>query len=102
MIHVLATIEIAEGKRDAFLAEFHQLVPLVRGEAGCIEYGPAIDAETGLPMQQLCGANAVMVIEKWASLEALKAHLQAAHMITYRTKVKDLVRGTKLQILKPA
>ena len=45
MIHVIATIDLVEGQRAAFLKEFHALVPLVRAEAGCLEYGPAIDAE---------------------------------------------------------
>jgi len=38
MIHVIATIELAEGKRQAFLAEFRKLVPLVKAEAGCLAY----------------------------------------------------------------
>ncbi|HAB11390.1 MAG TPA: antibiotic biosynthesis monooxygenase, partial [Planctomycetaceae bacterium] len=41
MIFVLATIELAEGRRDDFLAAFQQVVPLVRAEEGCLEYGPA-------------------------------------------------------------
>ena len=43
MIVVLATIELHPGKRANFLAEFHQIVPKVRAEAGCLEYFPAID-----------------------------------------------------------
>ena len=37
MIVVIATIEVHAAKREAFLAEFHKLVPLVRAEAGCLE-----------------------------------------------------------------
>ena len=40
---MIATIELHEGKREAFLAEFRKLVPLVRAEKGCLEYGPTID-----------------------------------------------------------
>ncbi|HXZ37664.1 MAG TPA: antibiotic biosynthesis monooxygenase family protein, partial [Thermodesulfobacteriota bacterium] len=43
MIYVVATIELAEGKRDDFLKRVRQLVPEVRAEKGCVEYGPAID-----------------------------------------------------------
>mgnify|MGYP000881566127 CR=1 FL=1 len=43
MIHVIATIELQPGVRDRFLAEVAGLVPAVRAEAGCIEYGPAVD-----------------------------------------------------------
>ncbi|MFO1094983.1 MAG: putative quinol monooxygenase [Planctomycetaceae bacterium] len=102
MIHVLATIELQPGKRDAFLAEFHQVMPAVKAEVGCIEYGPATDAATDLPQQQRLGENAVLVVEKWASLEALKAHLVAPHMLAYRERVKGLVVGSRLQILQPA
>ena len=34
MIHVIATIEVQPGRRAAFLAEFHRIVPLVRAAAG--------------------------------------------------------------------
>ena len=50
MIHVIATIEAAPGKRDALLAEFRRNVPLVRAEAGCIEYGPTVDMKADLPL----------------------------------------------------
>jgi quinol monooxygenase YgiN len=102
MIHVIATIELQPGRRDDFLAEFHKLVPAVRGEAGCIEYGPAVDADTGIASQQQKGADVVTVVEKWDSLEALDAHLVAPHMQEYRPRVKDLVRQTTLHVLKPA
>ena len=102
MIHVIATIELAEGKRDAFLAEFRQLVPLVRAEAGCLAYGPAVDVETGLSAQPPMRPNAVTIVEQWDSLDALRAHLQAPHMAAYRPKVKDFVVKTTLQVLQPA
>ena len=101
MIYVIATIELAEGKRAAFLEEFRKLVPLVRAEAGCLEYGAAIDTPSGLPIQIPLRDNVVTVVEKWESVEALQAHAQAPHMVAYRPKVKDYVRGTQLQVLEP-
>jgi len=102
MIFVIAEIELAEGKQAAFLEAFHQLVPQVLAEEGCIEYGPAIDEETDIPVQVINGSQIVTVMEKWASVDALKAHLTAPHMMTYREQVADLVKGTKIKILKPA
>lgn len=102
MIHVIATIELIEGKREAFLQEFHRIVPLVRAEAGCLEYGPTVDVPTDIPRQVLPRNQVVTVVEKWDSLEALQAHLQAPHMAEYRTRVKELVKGAQLQILRPA
>ncbi len=102
MIHVLATIELADGKRDAFLQEFHQLVPFVHAEQGCIEYGPTIDAVTDISAQATAGENVVTVVEKWDSVEALKAHLVAPHMLSYREKVSGLVKSSRILVLEPA
>jgi quinol monooxygenase YgiN len=102
MIHVIATIDLAPGKRDAFLTEFHRLLPQVRAESGCLEYGPAVDVSTKIPVQTPVRANTVTVIEKWADLPALEAHLNAPHVVQYRERVKDLIVGLKLQILQPA
>lgn len=102
MIHVIATIEVVAGKRDAFLAEFHNNVPNVKAETGCIDYGPTVDLPTGIGAQSPVRDNVVTVIERWESLDALNAHLAAPHMATYREKVKDLVKGVTLQVLQPA
>lgn len=102
MIHVIATIEVAPGQRDAFLAEFRRNVPLVRAEAGCIEYGPAVDVKAELPVPAPFRDNVVVVVEKWESLEALHAHLAAPHMQEYRARVKDFVVRVQLQLLEPA
>ncbi|MFQ5733156.1 MAG: putative quinol monooxygenase [Planctomycetaceae bacterium] len=101
MIHVIAQIEIRSGTRDAFLAEFHKLVPLVRAEEGCLEYGPTLDAETDIDAQQR-NPQRVTIVEKWESLGHLKAHLAAPHMAEYRSQVADFVAGMTLHILEPA
>ena len=102
MICVIAEIEVAEGRRDEFLAEFHKLVPKVLAEAGCLEYGPMEDVPTSIGAQSPARDNLVTVVEKWESVEALEAHLMAAHMVEYRKSVKPMVAGTSLKILKPA
>jgi quinol monooxygenase YgiN len=102
MLHVLATIELNPGTREAFLAEFHKIVPLVLAEEGCIEYGPTIDAATDLERQAKVGADTVVIVEKWTTLAALKAHLAAPHMAAYRPKVKDYIRGSTMRVLAPA
>lgn len=102
MIHVIATIELHDGARSDFLKAFHANIPAVLEENGCIEYGPAVDVETTIPAQNDVRPNVVMVIEKWASIEALEAHLIAPHMLTYREQVKEMVRGVSLNVLEPA
>ena len=102
MIRVLATIELAEGRRDDFLAEFRNIVPLVLNEQGCLEYGPMVDVPTSIGAQAGIREDVVTVVEKWESIEALEAHLLAPHMIEYRKTVKEMVTGTELRILNPA
>src|SRR5436190_509887 len=102
MVHVIATITVKAGQREVFLAEFRRIVPLVHAEAGCLEYGPTVDVASGIAVQGPPRENCAVIIEKWASLEALRAHLQAPHMIEYRARVKDLVAGVQLQVLQPA
>ena len=102
MISVLAEIDLTAGRRDEFLGMFAQLVPKVLAEEGCIEYGPWIDEPTDISLQQPAGDDVVMVIEKWESVEALKAHMEAPHMVQFRGAIEGLVSGISLQILGPA
>ena len=102
MIHVIATVNLSDGTRDQFLHEFRQVVPFVLKEDGCIEYGPATDIETNISAQAASRDNTVTIIEKWESIEALEAHLIAAHMVEYRGKVKSFVKDVDLRILQPA
>lgn len=99
MVIVLAKIQTHPGKRTAFLQEFARLMPFVHAEQGCIEYGPTIDQETTLARQTRLGDDVVMIVEKWASLADLEAHLVAPHMTPYRERVKDLIASSQLHVL---
>ena len=101
MIDVIASIQLRAGSLDAFLAEFHALVPSVLDEDGCISYYPARDIDTGLASQQL-DPHRVTVVEKWESLDALHAHLKAPHMLAYREAVKDYVESVTLRVVQKA
>ncbi len=102
MIHVIAAIEIAPGRRAEYLEQFRWVVPFVRAEEGCLEYGPTIDRATTIAVQVPPRPDTVIVVEKWTSLEALQAHSASPHMAEYRIRVKDLVKGMSLQVLEPA
>jgi quinol monooxygenase YgiN len=102
MIHVIATIGTLPGRRDEFLAAFRQLVPTVRAEAGCLEYGPTVDLAAPISGQPPIRNDVVTVVEKWESVDALQAHLATAHMLAYREKVKGLVSGVEIRVLQPA
>ena len=99
MISVIASIHIIPGKRSAFVDIFKSYVPKVRAEDGCLEYYPAVDIDASLPVQEL-DESCVTIIEKWQSLEALKRHLAAPHMLEYKEKVKDLVEKVSLKVLQ--
>ncbi len=77
MIFVMATIQVAERRRDDFLAALNNNVPKVCAENGCVQYVPAIDVETNIDAQPDTRQNVVTVVEQWESLEALRAHLSA-------------------------
>jgi quinol monooxygenase YgiN len=99
MIHVLAMITAKPGQRAAILEAFKANVPNVLAEAGCIEYGPAIDAAGNPPGQTRFGDDTFVVIEKWASLAALDAHRTAPHMAVYAAQVKDMIAARAVHIL---
>jgi quinol monooxygenase YgiN len=101
MIHVIAVITAKSGKRDEVLKHFRANVPAVRAENGCIEYGAAVDAEPALPIQTKYGPDTFVVVEKWESMDALKAHAAAPHMKEYGAKTKDLLASRVIHILSP-
>ncbi|MBX2880136.1 MAG: antibiotic biosynthesis monooxygenase [Granulosicoccus sp.] len=100
MIVVVAAIKVLPGRKDEFIDIFKANLPAVHAEAGCIEYFPTTDTDSGVPVQVL-DDNLVTIIEKWESMDHLKAHMTAPHMLAYREKVKDIVEGTELRVLKP-
>ncbi|MDK2857008.1 MAG: hypothetical protein PWQ29_622 [Verrucomicrobiota bacterium] len=101
MINVVASIHVKEGKVSRFLGIFKDNVPNVLKEEGCIDYVPTVDAPTGLPPQEL-QENRVVILEKWESIDALKAHMKTPHMLAYREKVKDLIEKMSLNVLQEA
>jgi len=102
MIHVLAIITTKPGKRGEVLTAFRSIVPTVRKEEGCIEYGAAIDADAIGSVQTRLGPDTYVVVEKWASAAALAAHSTAPHMAEFRTKTKDLMANRVIHVLSPA
>ncbi len=101
-VHVLAIITAKTGMRDQVLEAFRANVPAVHAEAGCIEYGATIDAEGVGGLQTKFGDDTFVVVEKWASLDALKAHAAAPHMAAYAAKTKDMLASRVIHVLSPS
>ena len=99
MIHVLAIITAKPGKRASVLDAFHANMPAVHAEAGCIEYGPAVDADS--LGDASFGPDTFVVIEKWENPEALAAHARSAHMAAYATQTKELIASRAVHVLRP-
>lgn len=99
MIHVIAIITAKPGQREAVLAEFRANMPAVLAEEGCIEYGPVIDAPNS---PAAFGPDSFVVVEKWASPEALKAHAKSPHMLAYGERTKEMLAGRAIHVLTPA
>ncbi len=102
MIHVLAIITAKPGKREEILAAFRANMPAVHAENGCIEYGPAIDAADAGAIQTKLGDDTFVVVEKWESLDALKAHAASPYMAAYAAKTREMIASRVIHVLSPA
>lgn len=102
MINVIAIITARPGQRDNILEAFRANIPACRAEDGCMEYGPAVDAEGLGSFQTKFGPDTFVVIEKWRDAQALKAHAAAPHMAAYAAKVKDMIASRVIHVLSPA
>ena len=101
MIHVVAIITAKPGMREQILQSFRANMPAVHAEQGCIEYGPAVDAEGIGSFQAKFGSDTFVVIEKWESPEALKAHAASPHMAAYAAKTRDMIASRTIHVLQP-
>lgn len=71
-VNLLVMIEVQPGKRAIQIEAFEKLRPLVLSEPGCIQYELFSDTED---------ENKFILVEKWASEEALAAHGKTEHML---------------------
>ena len=102
IVHVMAVITAKSGMREKVLEAFRANMPAVHAEDGCIEYGPTVDTDDVGALQTRFGDDSFVVIEKWESLDALKAHAATPHMAAYGAKVKDMLENRVIHVLSPA
>ena len=74
----------------------------VHAEEGCIEYGAVIDSPEASSFSAPFGPDTFVVVEKWESLDHLKAHAAAPHMKAYAEKNKDLLADRKVHVMTSA
>ena len=80
---------------------FRANVPAVHAEDGCIEYGATVDTPNASPRQTQFGEDTFVVVEKWQSLAALKAHAAAPHMAAYGASTKEMIANRVIHVLSP-
>ena len=102
MIHVVAILTAHPGQRQAVLDAFRDNMPAVHAEPGCVAYQPVVDAEDIGSFQTKIGEDSFMVIEAWASADALRAHATAPHMAEYGRKTKGMLASRVIHVLSPA
>ena len=102
MVHVLAIITAKPGMRDRILQVFRANVAAVHAEDGCLGYEAAVDVDPTGPGFAQFGADTFVVVEQWASIEALRAHAVAPHMKAYAASVKELTASRAIHVLQPA
>jgi quinol monooxygenase YgiN len=99
MIHVFAVITAIPGQRAALLALFKKNIPAVLAEQGCLGYEAVIDVPD-VSFQAPLGPDTFAVVERWESLDALKAHAVAPHMAEYGRNAGPLIATRAIHVLE--
>lgn len=100
MLQVIATINTKTGHRDKVLSALLAVQAQVLQEHGCHGYQPLVDVAQQLPVQLAYRADTITILESWASLAHLEAHLATAHMQAYFRQVEPWVADVSLQLLQ--
>lgn len=101
MLHILVTMMIKEGRMKEFLSICEELRPLVLREKGCLAYDYARETNSPLGIQEPIEANRITLLERWESLDALKAHMETPHMKAAAPRMKDLRSSVSARVLEP-
>lgn len=79
---VLAQIKAAPGKAELVRVELEKLVPITRGEAGCLQYDLHVDN---------ADAELFVMFETWENSATLEAHSKAPHLAGFRAATKGAI-----------
>ena len=99
MIHVIASIRARSGQRDALAEAFRKILDRVRAKPGCLEYGLAVHAPSGLAGQAPYSEHELTIVEKWEDLAALHAHLADAVYLEWFREQTSLIDSASMQVL---
>lgn len=101
MIHVIASVFVKAHKMPEVLNIYKGFAPEVNKEKGCREYLPTVDLETDIGTQAMA-ENVITVVERWESLGAFHAHLNAPHVVAFREAIEGIVEKVSIKVLTNA
>lgn len=94
VLDVIATIDVQPGRGDEVVAVITDYLDVVRAEEGCIRYDL---------FRVKRDPDTLVMVERWASKDALRAHGTASHFVEMSGRLADLVAGApKVRVLEPA
>lgn len=100
-VYVLCRFDL---KDDADIAAYKSktldIIPTVRAENGCQMYSLLKDADTDWDKPMRFGERTFWMVEKWDSIEALKAHLSAPHMKAFGPTVAPMRKAGTFHVLE--
>lgn len=101
-VYVLCRFDL---KPDAdvrdYAAKTLAVVPTVRAEDGCRLYTLLKDATTDWDKPMRFGERTMWMLEKWDSIDALKAHLDTPHMKAFGPTVRQMRTASTFHVLEP-
>lgn len=100
-VYVLCRFDL---KADADIADYKKktldVIPKVHAEKGCRLYTLLEDAKTDWKAPMRFGERTFWMVEKWDSIEDLKAHIQAPHMKAFAPTVSGMRTSSTFHVLK--
>lgn len=93
-IVAVATVKAVKGKEDQVAEALRKAAQDSRKDDGCLAYEVHVDLNDG---------STFTIYECWASEQALRAHIKAAHSQTMFTRLKEITdaSGAKIERFRP-
>ena len=100
-VYVLCRFDL-KGAADiaAYTSKTLGVIPTVRAENGCQMYTLLKDANTDWDKPMRFGERTFWMMEKWDSIDALKAHLSAPHMKAFGPTVAPMRKAGTFHVLE--
>lgn len=93
VLDVVATIAVKPGRADAVVEIVAEFIDVVRAEDGCLRYDL---------FRVRRDPDTVVMVERWASKEALRAHGAADHFVAMSARLADeLATAPSVRVLEP-